>query len=121
MNENPTDALTSITETARQKASEFAETAQDGALDALSATESYIRKNPWIAVGGALVAGVVVAALIPRNRPEPSRLHTVRDWLEDAYEKVSDQLPDGADVQSAVRSCGLSSKLSEFGKKLHLW
>lgn len=121
MNENPADELDSLAETARQKASEIAGTAQDAAVDALSAAEHYIRENPWIAVGGAIAAGVVVAALLPRHRPEPDRLHAVRDWLEDARVKISGQLPDKSDVRSMAQCCGLSSGFSGLGKKLHLW
>ena len=116
MNENLADEFDSLAGTARQKASEIAESAQDVAVDALSAAETYIRQNPWLAVGGALAAGFVVAALMPRHRPQPDRLHAVKDWLEDSYAKLSDQLPEKDEVQSMAQS-GLSC----LGRKLHLW
>jgi ElaB/YqjD/DUF883 family membrane-anchored ribosome-binding protein len=120
MNQDPMDELNSITDQARQKGREIAEAAQDGARDALSAAEGYVRENPWLAVGGAVAAGVALALFLPRSQPKPDRLHAVKDWLEDAYEKISEQLPDKSDVQSMAQSCGLASGLREIGRKLHL-
>jgi len=100
---------------------EIAETAQDGAVDALAAVENYVRKNPWLVVGGAVLAGVAVAALLPRRQEPPDRLHAVKDWLEDAYTKVNDQLPSKSELKSMAQSCDLSSGWDTVGKKLHLW
>lgn len=121
MNQNPADELASAAENTRQKALEIAGATRDGALDAWSAAENYIQKNPWLTVAGALVAGIAVAALLPRRHPQPDRLHAVRDWLEDAYAKISDHLPDQDDIRTAAQSCPLSSAWGGLGKKLHIW
>lgn len=104
----------------RRKGGELAATTQDFASDAIYGIETRIRGNPWIFIGGALVVGAVIAALVSRPRPEPKKLEAVRDWLRDACEGVSSRLPDRDDVQSAVASLDLPGRIDCLRKKLHL-
>ncbi len=106
-------------ESLRRKGNELATTTQDMASDALYDIETRIRRNPWLFLGGAVVVGAVVAALLPRP-PEPKKLEAVRDWLRDAYEGVSARMPDRSDVQSAVDSLDLPGRIDCLRRKLHL-
>jgi hypothetical protein len=121
MNPELTETTASQIESAQDKARQIAGTAQEYVGDSICRAGDYIRKNPWLAVGGAVLAGVVVAALIPHRARQQDRLQVVRDWLEDAREKVGDQLPSKSDLQSAVQSIHPQAALKELGKKLHLW
>jgi len=118
MNSESQDAPT--VESVQSKGRELARATQDHACEALGQVEESIRRNPWLYIGGALVVGAAVAALIPRSRPEPEKMEAVRDWLRDAYAGVSSRLPDRSDVQSAVGSLDLPGRIDCLRKKLHL-
>jgi hypothetical protein len=105
----------------RQKGRDLAAATQERATDALYEVETQIRRNPWIFIGGALLVGAAIAALIPRpQRREPEKLEVVRDWLRDAYENASARIPDRDDIKSVVASLDLPSRVNCLRKKLHL-
>lgn len=107
-------------ESLQQKGQELATTAQEKSTDLLADLEAKIRSNPWAFIGGAVAVGVVVAALLPKPRPEPEKLEAVRDWLREAYDGLSSRVPDRSDMQSAVDSLDLPGRLDRLRKKLHL-
>jgi hypothetical protein len=104
----------------RQKSRDIAAATQDRAADALYEVEYQIRRHPWLFIGGAVVVGATIAALLPRSRPEPEKLEVVRDWLRDAYDNVTARVPDRDDLKSAVDSLDLPGRVNCLRKKLHL-
>jgi len=104
----------------QRKGQEIAGAARDRAMDALNEVEYLVRRRPWLFIGGALLAGAVIASLLPRRRPEPGKLEIVRDWLREAYDNVAAHVPDRDDIKSAVDSLDLPGRVSDLRKKLHI-
>lgn len=104
----------------KQKGREFGLSARLRAEDALAETEYYVRRNPWIALGGAALVGAAIMAVIPRHRasPPPGRLQIVKDWLDEMGAAITAQVPDRGDVRSAVRKSGLPAFLERCSKRL---
>jgi hypothetical protein len=83
--------------------------------EAVAMAEQYLRANPWLAVAGTAVATHIFSALTPKTpiRRGSSRA-AVRDWLDDAYEN----LPSRKQLESAAKSAGVPTSLSQLQAKL---
>ena len=53
---------------AREKFGEIQTTVQEGAKQAMTTTDEYVRSNPWRAVGIAAAAGALIGFLVSRSR-----------------------------------------------------
>lgn len=54
-------------QTARQTLAHAQEIVADGAKHYASATDGYVRANPWTALGGAAAAGLLIGFLLARR------------------------------------------------------
>ncbi len=54
-------------EVAREKFGELQATVEDGAKAAMTTTDTYVRSNPWRAVGIAAAAGAIIGFLASRR------------------------------------------------------
>ena len=52
---------------AREKVGEIQTSIEDGAKQAVSSTDAYVRANPWTAVGIAAAAGAIIGFLAHRR------------------------------------------------------
>lgn len=54
-------------DSAKEKFGEIQATVQDGAKQAMTTTDAYVRGNPWTAVGIAAAAGAIIGFLASRR------------------------------------------------------
>lgn len=118
-----TGAMNEENATAVESVQDFAEAGHDtlndlkqGARVGFDGATEFVRANPWVAVGIAVVAGGLLAVLSRPSKPKPKNMDLIREWLEEARTK----LPSQKQLQSAADNTCAPSFLKALGKKLHL-
>lgn len=89
---------------ARKRAINALETARDGVSDARQRTADRLDEAPLIALAGGLVAGALIAALLPRTDTETKALRPVGKRLTETAKAAA----------SAAKDAG-TQRLSELG------
>lgn len=60
---------------------------QQGATNTISSAAGFIRANPWMMIAGATLLGGLIVTFGKSRKP--ANIDAIRDWLGDAYSKLS--------------------------------
>ncbi|HEY5812879.1 MAG TPA: YtxH domain-containing protein [Terrimicrobiaceae bacterium] len=106
---------------AEEKADHAFSTPQDTAQNAIDTGARYARENHIAAILGAALLGAVLGAfLASKRRKKADPVQTVRDWLENTLEELSEQWPKAKKQARSIQD-ELAAQARGASKKLHFW